>query len=383
MAEGEDLDELTLLDPAEEAPEQAASPGNKAILENLALLNKNMLAVTQSLQLFQQNLPLAEPARKRAFAATDTASGEENVAQSDADKLLNKQPPQKRQKVVNNDNSSDTQLVVNNDNGNGDDATAMCIPSDNITEEDPLLDEIALAMNDGEKTSAKVSEQLAKIIDSRWLNKLAEETLREKLDTYVRPVNCEHLVTPKVNPEIWGRLDKETRGKDLKLSYLQNSLVAAGSIVSRTTDMLLNARAENSTPDMASIIRMNMDAIAIMGHISYSLAQRRRDTIRPTLNKEYATLCASHVPVTQFLFGDELQTELNHIRASNRIRNTTGGRPQYTPKRNGPSQQQQARSGQHKPFLWKSPPQSGKPYYKKPYNQRPNQRQQGNQKPAQ
>ena len=99
---------------------------------------------------------------------------------------------------------------------------------------------------------------------------------------------------------------------------MQTNLAAVGNIVSQATDMLLTARAENSEVDIENLIRKNMDAIAIMGHISYDLAQRRRDVIRPTLNKEYATLCASHVPVTTLLFGDELQTQLSHIRASNK-----------------------------------------------------------------
>ena len=57
--------------------------------------------------------------------------------------------------------------------------------------------------------------------------------------------------------------------------------------------MLLKARADKCRVDVETIIRMNMDAIAIMGHTTYNLAQRRRDVIRPTPNKDYATLCAT------------------------------------------------------------------------------------------
>jgi hypothetical protein len=63
----------------------------------------------------------------------------------------------------------------------------------------------------------------------------------------------------------------------VKLSYLQTNLAAVGNIVSQATDMLLTARAENSEVDIENLIRKNMDAIAIMGHISYDLAQRIRD----------------------------------------------------------------------------------------------------------
>ena len=70
------------------------------------------------------------------------------------------------------------------------------------------------------------------------------------------------------------------------------------------------------------MIRMSTDTIALLGHVSFEITQRRRAVIRPNLNKDYATLCASHVPITSMLFGDELQTQLNHIRASNKISST-------------------------------------------------------------
>ena len=40
-------------------------------------------------------------------------------------------------------------------------------------------------MNDEEKTASKNAEQLAKIINSRWLHKLIDENLRKKLATLV------------------------------------------------------------------------------------------------------------------------------------------------------------------------------------------------------
>ena len=148
--------------------------------------------------------------------------------------------------------------------------------------------------------------------------------------------------------------------------------------MSKTTDMLLKARADKNRVDVETIIRMNMDAIAIMGYTTYNLAQRRPDVIRPTLNKDYATLCASHVPVTTFLFGDELQTQLNHIRAPNKIKNTASA--SYTSQKRPYTQSQvPGRSGPQKSFLWKPPPQSGKTQYKRKYKHRANQPQ--NQRP--
>ncbi len=50
---------------------------------------------------------------------------------------------------------------------------------------------------------------------------------------------------------------------------------------------------------------------------------RRRDAIKPNLHKDYTSLCAPHVPVMSFLFGNNLQIRLNNIRASNKISKIT------------------------------------------------------------
>ena len=50
---------------------------------------------------------------------------------------------------------------------------------------------------------------------------------------------------------------------------------------------------------------------------------KRREAIRPSLKTEYAGLCSQNVPVTSLLFGDDLQQQLNNIKASNKISQTS------------------------------------------------------------
>ena len=97
-----------------------------------------------------------------------------------------------------------------------------------------------------DKTDPKVSDKLAKIINLRWFNKLDNSNLKDKCGKYLRPANCDRLITPKVNPEIWGQFDHHARGKDLKLSNLQATLIKVGNITTKTTYMLLKAHSENT-----------------------------------------------------------------------------------------------------------------------------------------
>ena len=70
--------------------------------------------------------------------------------------------------------------------------------------------------------------------------------------------------------------------------------------------------------DPAEIIKSSIDIIAILRHVFVELSHRRREAIEPNLNKEFVALCSDKVPVTGNLFGDDLQTECNNIKTSNK-----------------------------------------------------------------
>ena len=310
----------------------AGSKSSTVLSENaeqtalLTSMNETMKAMSESLR-GSGETPTPKPADS-AKRGRKTNNGSHDLlsdsAKSDADQLLESN---KRQKIQDGDE-----------------------------EEGTLLDEIVQSMNKTENTDAKISEKLAKIVENRWLSKLSDGQLKEKTEKYLRPANCDNFITPKVNPEIWERLDRQTRGRDFKLSTLQSTTTKVGYICTKATEFLSQARRENKSPDIEQLIRMHTDALGPLGHISFEISKRRRDAIRPNLNKEYATLCASHVPITKMLFGDELQTQLNHIRASNKISNTTstqGGNKGYS-KQRGPTYRGSHSTSTGRYFFWEN-----------------------------
>jgi hypothetical protein len=99
-----------------------------------------------------------------------------------------------------------------------------------------------------------------------------------------------------------------------------------------------------------------VDALALLGHTNYDLSLRRRETMKPSLNKEYASLCSSQTSVTSMLFGDELQSQLNAIRASNRISQTaTQSTTGHFVSHNKSTFQRHPRNDREKSFLSKGP----------------------------
>ena len=191
--------------------------------------------------------------------------------------------------------------------------------------DDTLLDEISRHLEGEEETSGPLPAKLAEIIEKRWHNKLAPNKLTEKLEKYLKPENCKKLATPRVNKNIWTKLGREVKSRDLTYSQPQKTLATAGRAIAQSTVMLLEARAKNVQPKISDLITINTDILALLGHASADLAQLRRDNIRLSLSEDYVSLCSPQVPVTEFLFGDEedLQQRVNDITASNKISKTT------------------------------------------------------------
>ena len=124
-----------------------------------------------------------------------------------------------------------------------------------------------------------------------------------------------------------------------------------------------NSKQPKSDSDIQKLINFNTDAVALLGHAHVDPSHRRRESI----NKDYASLCASHVPVTALLFGNDLQTQLNNIRASNRVSTTAVGNRHKNAKGH-PSRNYQKSERRSKPFLskgrqWNSKP-AQKPFFR-------------------
>ena len=266
-------------------------------------------------------------------------------------------PPKRRRKLPAASAMSDS---GDSDPEKSDSEALTCSPNGDppkrgSSAEDALLNEIAQDFESDEQTDPKVAQKLADIVNKRWGSKLEEAKLKEKLAKYNRPDNCEKLTVPKVNPEIWNKLKHWTRSADLRLANMQKVLVKVGSAVAKSTDTLLAIRADPNktsalalTETLGKLVTYNADALALLGHVNIDLSYRRRDAIKPHLNNEYSSLCGSQAPITGLLFGDELQSQLNNIKATNRIGHTTTVKSSYRNHSDG--------------WKGKSPRSSGKPF---------------------
>ena len=104
--------------------------------------------------------------------------------------------------------------------------------------------------------------------------KLPETKQKKKKEKYSRPSKCEKLIVPRFNAEIWDKLDNKTKHNDLCATSTQKTLAKVGSILTFTTDKLLQMR-NAALPDVYQLITMNTDALAYLGHTMCKLSMRR------------------------------------------------------------------------------------------------------------
>lgn len=123
-----------------------------------------------------------------------------------------------------------------------------------------ILQDIANGFEDDDATGDKIMQQLADLATKRWGKKLSSEKLKNLLDKYKRPENCEDIKATKVNPEIWNQLSANKRKVDLQLSNMQQVVREVTFATLQTTNVLL----QNASISLSSnLIMQSVDVIII------------------------------------------------------------------------------------------------------------------------
>lgn len=72
---------------------------------------------------------------------------------------------------------------------------------------------------------------------------------------------------------------------------------------------------------------------------------KRRDLLRPDLNKQYGALCNPSTPISNFLFGDDLSKEVEELTKSNKLSVRVNQKPRFAPYRFPSTSRSQPRFG--------------------------------------
>ena len=144
-----------------------------------------------------------------------------------------------------------------------------------------LLQFIDNSMILSEEAGPPLSEQLAKILNAKYLAEFDTSKRKELLNKYKIPSTCESFVVPKVNPEIWQKLPAHAKRGDMAIFTQQDTLLRFTSSISSVIEDLLSARQSKETPSYQHLIAKIIDSVALLGHVNRELSFKRRELLRP------------------------------------------------------------------------------------------------------
>ena len=158
--------------------------------------------------------------------------------------------------------------------------------------------------------------------------KVSDEKMKEKAGRFRRQQNCENLVLPKVNPEIWSKMASRAKSMDLNLQNVQVYLIMGLIPVVQSLQKLYDWRkmakkaadksVSISDKDLSGITSDLCDSFSLLAHSNYQMCLRRREFIKQELNAQFRSLCTS-APITSWLFGDDICGQIKDLQQHNQI----------------------------------------------------------------
>ena len=190
---------------------------------------------------------------------------------------------------------------------------------DRPAEQDQWLEQFEADFVNEEVRTPPVSGKLAHPINKILSKKFDDDKIKSKMDSFPAPENVQGLMTPKVNPEVWGKLKTETRSRDVKLQKVQTRLIRGMTAMVMVGEKITVAQRENKQIDLHDCLKLTLNAVALVANGSYEVSLRRREYIRPDLNSSYRDLWSNNTPITDTLFGDDLPKVVKEINETNRM----------------------------------------------------------------
>ena len=181
------------------------------------------------------------------------------------------------------------------------------------------LDEFAQDFINEDQRSPPISQKLAEILNGILSKKIGDDKIKQKLDCYPAPQNLLGLTTPKVNPEVWGKVKADTRSRDVRMQKAQVRITRGLTAIAMLAEKITTAQSEKESVDLHECLKLTLNGFALVANGNMELSYRRREFIRPDLNSSYRELCAPTTPITDQLFGDELARVVKDINETNRM----------------------------------------------------------------
>jgi len=180
----------------------------------------------------------------------------------------------------------------------------------------------------GHESETEYGPTINKKVTGAFLKFIAQAPNKDQIEkstaTLKPPVNAKELGVPKVNPEIWQSLPRKAQTVDASFQYIQKFL--SRSLVAQTKLAELLADNSSKIPQdlLKQLLTVTMDGANQTGSAFRELSIRRRQQIKPYLASDCTGLCSTNVPITDMLFGNNLEKEIASAKAAAKVMKSLG-----------------------------------------------------------
>ena len=127
-----------------------------------------------------------------------------------------------------------------------------------------FLESLTQAFIPNIQKSPAIESKIAQLVDNMLTGNLSSETVKERVEKYPPPANCEYLLVTTVNEEIWDLMSRKTRSIDLAFQRTQEPLIQGLCALTNLAGNLVAAIQQGKTPEPRQILEKVMDSIAIL-----------------------------------------------------------------------------------------------------------------------
>lgn len=195
-----------------------------------------------------------------------------------------------------------------------------------IGEEGPVpsvLKHSALDYGPVEEVSTNVEKHVADMVNHLFDKGLRDQTYKEIAEDELakRPGNCPALIPVECNPQVLGALKPDARKADFRMKEVSKDITKAGAILVKSLSELDKVAQKERLPEVANEVGKLNGVLALLGHANYKNNLARRFNVKCDINPKYSHLCSDKVPMTRWLFGDDISQSAKHIEETEKLKN--------------------------------------------------------------
>lgn len=181
----------------------------------------------------------------------------------------------------------------------------------------------AKAFGPADLVSADIDQKVADMVNFVFDCGLREEDYKDicEDDVVMRPGNCPALAPVDCNPQVLEALRTDAKKADFRLKDVNKDIQRAAAIMVKSLLRLDKVAQDEGNSAVAREVSLLNGALALLGNANHKNNIARRFVMKRELNQKYAHLCSEKVPMSRFLFGDDVSLSAKQIEESEKFKN--------------------------------------------------------------